>query len=210
MGYGHGMYLDKDFDRAALDAAFKDIRTLIQRTEIKVVGPEGRPNSLPIVEYDRIEFNGVNYNCVCDKGDSEELCPRECWVENRRDRSCVAFSVDVRSEELALHRLYGNAYSFDWKTNRLPYDKMAMMAMIALKHHLGDSVIIDSKGRWNIEWGAGFATGAQAHKLEQDPPVLKVMRLRKVMRKNVPCGVHGLSQKESPSTNSRMSMRLCT
>ena len=39
----------------------------------------------------------------------------------------------------------------------MPYDKMAMMAMIALKHHLGDSVIINSKGRWKIEWGAWFA-----------------------------------------------------
>ena len=58
MGYGHRIYLDKDFDRGALADAFKDIRTLIQRTEIKVVGPEGRPNSLPIVEDDRIEFNG--------------------------------------------------------------------------------------------------------------------------------------------------------
>ena len=154
MGYGHQIYLGKDFERAALADAFKDIRTLIQRTEIKVVGPEGRPNSLPIVEDDRIEFNGANYNCVCDKGDSEELCPPERWVENRRDHSWVAFSVDVRPEEFALHRLYGNAYSFDWKTNRLPYDKMAM---IALKHHLGDSVIMGSKGRWKIEWGAGFA-----------------------------------------------------
>ena len=156
MGYGHQI-LDKDFDRGALADAFKDIRTLIQRTEIKVVGPEGRPNSLPIVEDDRIEFNGANYNCVCDKGDSEEWCPPECLIDNRRDRSYVAFSVDVRPEELALHRLYGNAYSFDWKTNRLPYDRMVMMAMIALKHHLGDSVIINSKGRWKIEWGAGFA-----------------------------------------------------
>ena len=156
MGYGHQI-LDKDFDRGALADAFKDIRTLIQRTEIKVVGPEGRPNSLPIVEDDRIEFNGANYNCVCDKGDSEELYPPECLIDNRRDRSYVAFSVDVRPEELALHRLYGNAYSFDWKTNRLPYDRMVMMAMIALKHHLGDSVIINSKGRWKIEWGAGFA-----------------------------------------------------
>ena len=154
MGYGRQIYLDKDFDRGAFADAFKDVRALIQRTEIKVVGPEGRPNSLPIAEDDRIEFNGANYNCVCDKGDSEELCPPERWVENRRDHSWVAFSIDVRPEEFALHRLYGNAYSFDWKTNRLPYDKMAM---IALKHHLGDSVIMGSKGRWNIEWGAGFA-----------------------------------------------------
>ena len=151
MGYGHQIYLDKDFDRAALADAFKDIRTLIQRTEIKVVGPEGRPNSLPIVEDDRIEFNGANYNCVCDKGDSEELCPPECLIENRRDRSCVAFSVDVRPEELALHRLYGNAYSFDWKTNRLPYDKMAM---IALKHHLGDSVIMELQGPMEDRMGS--------------------------------------------------------
>ena len=28
--------------------------------------------------------------------------------------------------------------------------------MIALKHHLGDSVEMTSKGRWAIEWGAGY------------------------------------------------------
>ena len=31
-----------------------------------------------------------------------------------------------------------------------------MLAMIALKHHLDDSAEMTSKGRWVIEWGAGY------------------------------------------------------
>ena len=50
MSYCHDIHLDSDFDRAAFVAAAKDIRTLIRRSEIEVVGPSGRPNSLPIVE----------------------------------------------------------------------------------------------------------------------------------------------------------------
>ena len=155
MGYSHWINLSKDFDRTAFAAAVDDISTLIRRTEIKVAGPEGRPNSLPILEPDRVEFNGVNHNCVCGKGDSEELCLAECLIDNRRDHSCEIFYMDVRPAVLLEHRLYRGAYAFDCKTNRLPYDKMVMLAMIALKHHLGDSLTAGTKGRWAYEWGAG-------------------------------------------------------
>ena len=65
MSYCHDIYLEKNFDRAAFAAAARDIRTLIRRSEVQVVGPEGRPNSLPIVEDERIAFSGVNRHCVC-------------------------------------------------------------------------------------------------------------------------------------------------
>ena len=42
MGYGHCMYLDKNFDRAAFAAATEDVRTLIRRVEIKLAGPLGQ------------------------------------------------------------------------------------------------------------------------------------------------------------------------
>ena len=48
MSYCHDILLDKEFDRAAFAAAARDVRTLIRRAEVKVVGPSGRPNSLPI------------------------------------------------------------------------------------------------------------------------------------------------------------------
>ena len=36
VGYGHWMYLDKDFNRAAFAAAAEDVRTLIRRVEISL------------------------------------------------------------------------------------------------------------------------------------------------------------------------------
>lgn len=48
------MILNRGFDRAALAAAVKDIRPIIRWTEIKVAGPAGRPNTLPILEDNRI------------------------------------------------------------------------------------------------------------------------------------------------------------
>ena len=75
MSYCHDIFLDKEFDRAAFAAATRDIRTLIRRSEVEVVGQSGRPNSLPVVEEFRIALNGVNHNCVC--GSSEpEIRPR--------------------------------------------------------------------------------------------------------------------------------------
>ena len=168
MSYGHSIYLDTDFDRAAMGAAFLDIRELIARTEIKVVGPEGRPKSLPVIKDGFVAFNGINHNCVCDESNDRYhelyICSRGCWSGDRwRDDSCVPFWIDIRPEELEkdwYYNTYGNRYCIDCTTRRKPYDKMVMMAMIAVKHHLGDAAKMHSKGRWDIEWsiGAGFST----------------------------------------------------
>ena len=45
MSYCHDIHLAKDFDRIAFAAATRDVRTLISRSEVKVVGPAGRPMS---------------------------------------------------------------------------------------------------------------------------------------------------------------------
>ena len=168
MGYAHSIYLDADFDRAAMAAAFLDIRELIARTEIKVVGPEGRPKSLPIIKDELVAFNGINHNCVCDEFDDSynelSMCPIECLGgDSWRDDSCVPLWIDIRSENLEkdwYYNSYGNRYWIDCQTRRRPYDKMVMMAMIAVKHHLGDSAKVHSSGRWDIEWniGTGFST----------------------------------------------------
>ena len=71
MSYRHDIHLDKNFDRAAFAAAVIDIRTLIRRSEIEIVGPSGRPDSLPVVEEFRIALNGVNHNCVCGSSEPE-------------------------------------------------------------------------------------------------------------------------------------------
>lgn len=49
--------------------------------------------------------------------------------------------------------VYG--YWFDCETRYLPYDEFVKMSMIALKHLLGESIELRSKGSWAHHWGAG-------------------------------------------------------
>jgi|GEM_PF-6450989 len=158
MSYCHDIHLDKNFDRAAFAAAAIDIRTLIRRSEIELAGPSGRPDSLPIVEELRIAFNGVNHNCVCGSSEPEfrPRCPRECRFYDRWGSDAgQSFIVDIRSEEYLL-RPKKDQYWFYCKTYQKPYDEMVKMSMIALKHHLGDSIELSSKGNWAYHWGAGY------------------------------------------------------
>ena len=155
MGYGHYIHLNREFDRSAFATAVEDIRSLIRSSEIEVVGSWGRPDTMPILEDDYVSFNGVNYNCICSPEDPEYHCTRKlCAVECTvwRDGSGQAFTADVRSDA-PLSPFHEGLYWFDCKTHRRPYDLVVMMAMIALKHHLGDSVVMRSKGRWRREWG---------------------------------------------------------
>lgn len=47
--------------------------------------------------------------------------------------------------------------NFWTKTSRRPYDAVVCGALISLKHHLGDQVVLGSDGRIeNEEWDAGF------------------------------------------------------
>ena len=157
MSYCHDIHLDIDFDRAAFTAAVGDVRTLIRRSEIEIVGPSGRPNSLPIAEENRIAFNGVNYNCVCDSTEPEvrPRCPRECRAYDRWGvETGQPFDVDVRTEAYLL-RPTRHQYWFFCKSNYQPYDELVQMSMIALKHHLGESIELHSKGNWAHHWGAG-------------------------------------------------------
>ena len=156
MGYAHDIFLARDFDRRAFAAAVEDIRTLIRRTEFPVAGLEGRPGTMPVLEDDHISFSGVNYNCVCPPGVPEipgcsSECSRGSWD---RDHSFGTFHVNV-GPGARLSRFHKDRYWFDCKTRRKPYSVLAMAAMIALKHHLGNSVVMRSKGSWGIEWCRG-------------------------------------------------------
>ena len=171
MSYCHDIFLDKEFDRAAFAAAARDVRTLIRRAEVMVVGRSGRPNSLPIVEAERIAFNGVNRNCVCGltEPDDEDLCLPECGnIYLNRSDTGQPFSVDVREEQpLNWYLKRENRYWFDCKTYRKPYDEIVKMSMIALKHHLGDSITLHSKGNWAHHWGGGYELAGWPPKRDQ-------------------------------------------
>ena len=157
MGYHHSIYLDKDFDRAAFAAAVDDIRILIERAGVPIAGPFGSPDSVPILEQGLIAFNGVNYNCVCTvSGWGLWLHQSQCYTGRWDNDSCEAFLVDVRSE-VNTDRHDESRYYFNWKTDYKPYDLVGMLAMLALKHHLGDSVVMKSKGLWYCwQYGTGY------------------------------------------------------
>ena len=159
MSYCHDILLDKNFDRAAFAAAANDIRTLISRSEVKVVGSYGRPLSLPVVEENLIEFNGINQKCVCGESDLDDYCPPECSPFGSFGGHAQPFIIDLTSESYI--GFCKDRYWFDCKTKRKPYDKLVKMSMIALKHHLGDSIELSSHGNWSYDWGAGYELSEQ-------------------------------------------------
>ena len=149
----HGVKLHRDFDRHAFAAAAQDIGTLLRRSEIAVAGPSCRPGSQPILEDDLVAFNGINHDCICETDTLAygyvDLHPDACYkCEDNRDHSCEPFVIDVREGGLHPDRWNGEWYSFSFKTRWYPYDRAVMLAMLALKHHLGDSVAMDSIGGW--------------------------------------------------------------
>jgi len=50
----------------------------------------------------------------------------------------------------------GDQRWFDCKTLQKPYDEMVKMSKMALKHHLGDTITLNSKGNWAYHWGSGY------------------------------------------------------
>ena len=153
MGYAHDIDLHRDFDRRAFAAAAADIRTLLGRMEIPLAGRDGRPGTMPIIEDDLIAFNGVNHACVCDPEGpvyhTEAVCPPACNQWNID--ICMPFLVDARAGGPP-SSFYEDHYWFDCKTRCLPYDRAVMVAMLALKHHLGGSAVMRSHGTWRGIW----------------------------------------------------------
>jgi len=156
MGYIHDIHLDLDYDPAAFAAAVADIRTLFRRTELPVVGPSGRPTTLPVLDEDLTGFNGVNLNCTCDPSDPDYNRLRRCWngtCYSAGVNSVVGqpFVIDLRPGQRSRISPSSGRYWFDCKTHRRQYDQAVMVAMVALKHHLGDQVEMHSKRRWDLK-----------------------------------------------------------
>ena len=94
-------------------------------------------------------------------------CPRECRAyDSWGNETGQPFFVDVRSEAYLL-RPGKHQYLFDCKTYRKPYDEIVKMSMIALKHHLGDSITLHSKGNWAYHWGGGYELTGRPPKRDQ-------------------------------------------
>ena len=181
MGYAHDIELHRNFDREAFAAATADIRTLISRLEIPLAGPTGRPGTLPVVEADYIAFNGLNEFCTCDPEDPKYHSDRRCrWKCGRGYNDCgQPFVIDVRPG-IALSRWHRDRYWFDCKTQYKPYDLAVMVTMIALKHHLGESLVMYSKAAWAGGWNYsrrhhGGAVGVYEHVFPERTPVQNIL-----------------------------------
>lgn len=157
MIYGYDIELNLDFDRAAFNDAVEDVRTLMRRSEAPVAGPSGKPSTLPILEHGMIEFNGVNHGCRRPAPEFEKRigrCTGECNPEYYRfvydDDSHQAFIVNVNHNRY-IDRIGMGSPVVSWfycNTRYKPYDKAVMLAMLALKRHLGDSISLKTKASW--------------------------------------------------------------
>lgn len=159
MGYVHDILLDLDYDRKAFAAAVADIRTLFDRTELPIAGPTGRPGSRPLLDDDIIGFSDVNGFCSCDREDPEYFGPGNCPFPDCHPPPFVdgvgqPFVMDLSPEQPYGVCVLGGRYWFDCKTQLRDYDLAVMLAMIPLKHHLGDQVEMRSKGAWSM-WKYG-------------------------------------------------------
>ena len=188
MSYVHDIHLDLDYDRNAFAAAVEDIRTLFGRSELPVVGPSSRPGSQPLLDDDFIGFNEVNNSCECDPRDPDyhgvQGCPYpDCWPPPFIDAVGQPFVMDLKPERPYGVSVIEGRYWFDCKTGFRPYDLAVMLAMIALKHHLGDQIEMRSKSvwsmwqhtRWGHAWGSASAVELYEHVFPERAPVQNVL-----------------------------------
>ena len=184
MGYAHDIHLHRDFDRKAFAAAAADIRTLLRCLEIPLAGPTGRPETLPVVEDDFIAFNGLNHACVCDPEDPEYHTFKRCNWRNECNRSdndsAQPFVVNVGSGVRRRAHSRTDYYWFDCKTRYLQYDLAVMVSMIALKHQLGEQIVMYSKAAWQGGWKyaprhPGGAVGVYEHVFPERAPVRNIL-----------------------------------
>ena len=158
MSYAHDILLDMDFNRAAFTAAVEDVRSLFRRAELPVVGPSGRPLTLPVLEDDFIAFNGRNRGCTCDPDEPRYHDWGPCRIQRCSgpflddEDGSSPFVMDLKPNHPWGVSIFEGRYWFDCKTRRRPYDQAVMLAMIALKYRLGEQIDLETKGSWDFDW----------------------------------------------------------
>ena len=121
MGYTNYWERDCELPHKDFSSAASDCKKIFEGLEIQLAGVSGQ--LLPELNEYYIAFNG-----------SEEL-------------ACEDFIFSV-NQEARRGRERASGYC---KTEKLPYDLCVKIALIVLKHHLGDSVTISSDGD-NNDW----------------------------------------------------------
>ena len=145
MGYTH--YYDVADPRGDLKVPeiAADVEAIIMASEIQIGNYEGDPGTVPKLGPDEIHFNGIapeNYE---------------------------TFSYPPRFEH---NREVGHSEGFNFcKTEYRPYDSVVCATLIAIKHHLGDYVTVNSDGKFDNadEWGAAYELYFRALRRELPP-----------------------------------------
>ena len=123
MGISHHWKRPTEFSEEEFAAAVNDFRRLVDLAPFELAGFEGIGS--PILSPDHIEFNGV------------------------APFFCEPFEVaQAEFDRLGCPEFYGHC-----KTQKFPYDKAVMTALIILSHHLGNSIAVSSDVSSN-EWDA--------------------------------------------------------
>lgn len=117
MGWTHNWQRETELPHAPFAAAVRDCQEVLARTGIPLAGFDG--NGAPIFRDDMIAFNGT-------------------------DRTgCEPFEI----HQTEFDRRGGEMVWSFCKTEHLPYDLCVQAALVVMKHHLGDAIIVGSDGK---------------------------------------------------------------
>ena len=116
MGYTNYWERNSELPAEAFAAAVKDLKKLLKNIGIPLGGRDG--TGRPILTADEIAFNGKGPDCY---------------------------------ETISIERIVGGGEGqprvFEFcKTNQRPYDICVQTALIVLKHHLGEAIVVSSDG----------------------------------------------------------------
>lgn len=116
MGWTHNWQRPTDLPAEGFAVALRDCRRILDVVPVDLAGPDG--SGQPILEEDRIEFNG------------------------RLPEACEPFRIQVHEHD---RRGRNTKWSF-CKTEHMPYDLCVQCTLIVLKEHLKDNLTIGSDG----------------------------------------------------------------
>ena len=122
-----------------------DVKSIIMASEIKIGDWTGKPGSKPELGPDEINFNAMRPQ------DYENFRYPPQFEQNHRTGIEEGFSF--------------------CKTARKPYDPVVCATLIAIKHHLGEYVSVNSDGDFDNpnEWGPAYELYARALGRELPP-----------------------------------------
>ena len=125
MGYTH-YYTLGHRDDLKIEEIGRDIAKLIDVSEVDIVDGMGDPGTKPIIDSEIILFNGSG--------------------EQSHESFC--YPPDFEGREAA--GLFPAGFAFT-KTDRKPYGSVVAASLLAIKHHIGADVVLESDGGFEDE-----------------------------------------------------------